>query len=151
MLSVDWENWFSERGHSSLLGSAQDFVGCPGRTSDSERNVSVPIINLLGGTTDDRISLAFYIATIVAGILTTFGLWTRVSSILLALESVITLQHRNAAILHGGDSVVRLGCIYTALAPSGAACSVDRLIGLWKGRDVLSRPVAGVSTCGPNA
>ena len=69
----------------------------------------------------------------VAALLTMLGLWTRISSILLAI-GVVSLQHRNSIILHGGDTVLRLGAVYMAIAPSGKACSLDRLIGLWKGR-----------------
>ncbi|RYG83897.1 hypothetical protein EON77_06755, partial [bacterium] len=61
-----------------------------------------------------------------AGILTAIGLYTRPASIVLAL-GIIAIHHRDAIILHGGDSVVRLGAIYIALAPSGATFSLDAL------------------------
>lgn len=130
MLAVDWDAWFSERGFVPAWLGAR-FVGSR-ETIGFGTNFTVPIIDLLSGATDDRLNLAFFAATVIVGVLTTLGLCTRISSILFAL-GLITLQHRNAAILHGGDSVVRLGCMYIAIAPSGRACSLDRLLGLWKG------------------
>ena len=92
----------------------------------------MPRVNLLSNVTDTRITFAFYVLIILSAITTTLGLWTRVSSIILAL-GMVTLQHRNILILHGGDTVLRLAAIYIAIAPSGAACSLDRIIALWKG------------------
>jgi hypothetical protein len=87
----------------------------------------------MANVSNSSLFLAFYILIIVAAALTTLGLWTRISSIVLAI-GIVTIQHRNLLILHGGDSVVRLGALYLAIAPSGKACSLDRLIALWKGR-----------------
>jgi len=131
MLSINWDAWFSERGFIPIwLGDR--FLGS--RVSVGfGTNWTFPRISMLTGITDPHFAQAFYALTILAGILTAFGLWTRVSSIALAL-GVISIQHRNAAILHGGDTVMRLGCMYIAIASSGATCSVDRLIGLWKGK-----------------
>jgi hypothetical protein len=47
---------------------------------------------------------------------------------------LVSLHHRNGLILHGGDTVMRISALYIALAPSGAACSLDRVIGLWNGK-----------------
>jgi hypothetical protein len=120
MILVDFDAWFTERGFVP-----QKVV--PIYFGDAAR------LNLLGGVTDSRVTLAFYLATMVAALLTTVGLFTRASSLLLAV-GYITLHHRNPLILHGGDLVVRLGVMYIALAPSGASCSLDRIIGLWKGK-----------------
>ncbi len=120
MIAVDFDAWFTERGFVPVeLGAF--YLG------------DEPRLNLIAGVTDPRITLAFYILVMVAALLTCLGLWTRISSIVLAL-GLITLHHRNAIILHGGDLVMRFGAIYIALAPSGAACSLDRIIGLWKGK-----------------
>ena len=131
LLSFDWEAWFSQHGYvPSWLGARflDPRVGLgPGSV------YSVPRIDILNGVTNDAISLAVFLATGLAALLTAVGLWTRVSTIALAI-GVVSLHHHNAAILHGGDTVVRVMCLYLAIAPSGAACSLDRVIGLLKGR-----------------
>lgn len=94
----------------------------------------VPVrFNLLAGVTDSRVTFAFWIVTLAACLLMTVGLWTRISSIVLAI-CIVTLHHRNAMILHGGDSLQRIAVLYIALAPAGASCSLDRLIRLWRGK-----------------
>ncbi len=94
---------------------------------------SIPRINLLEHVTDPKVTLLFYIALVVVTIMTLVGYKTRFSSIAMAV-GVVTLQHRNILILHGGDSVQRITALYIALAPSGAACSLDRILDLWKGK-----------------
>jgi len=131
MLAVDWDAWFSERGYMPGWLAAR-FMGSRVAVGFGT-NWTLPRISILSGITDSRIAISIYALTVIAGVLTALGLWTRVSSIALAI-GVISIQHRNGAILHGGDTVLRLGCMYLAIGPSGAACSLDRLIGLWKGR-----------------
>jgi hypothetical protein len=120
MVGVDFDAWFTEWGFVPLHAN-QLYLG------------EEPRFTILPGVTDARITGLFYLAVTIAAFTTCIGLWTRVSTIVLAL-GIISLHHRNALILHGGDLVIRMGAIYMALAPSGAACSVDRLIGLWKGK-----------------
>lgn len=120
MVGWDFDAWFTEWGfvpeHVNRL-----------YTGDISR------LNLLAGVTDHRITLLFYAIVTLSAFTTCIGLWTRVSSIVLAI-GIITLHHRNTMILHGGDLIIKMGAIYIAMAPSGAACSVDRLIALWKGK-----------------
>jgi hypothetical protein len=145
-LLLDFDAWFSERGYVPTATNSIKF-------GPMERNfvvlghpfnlpISMPRLSLLEldldrnacyQILDPRITIAFFIVVTLAALLTTLGLWTRVSSIVLAL-GVVTIQHRNTLILHGGDSVLRLAALYMAIAPSGAACSLDRVIALWKGR-----------------
>lgn len=129
--------WFSERGFVPLAIGAR---ANPPVASDFyvfshkfQLPFLVPRFDLINGIKSPQLFLAVYVALMVCALLTTIGLWTRVSSVLLAI-GVVSLQHRNILILYGGDTVMRLGAIYIAMAPSGEACSVDRLIGLWKGR-----------------
>jgi hypothetical protein len=132
MIGLDWDAWFSERGYvPSWLGAL--FFG---RTSPVGfyTNWEIPRLNLLSGITDPRATIPFYILVLVAALFTSLGLCTRVASFLLAVGT-ITLHHRNGAILHGGDTVLRIAIIYTAISPSGRACSLDRLIALWKNRE----------------
>ncbi len=140
MILTDFGAWFSEKGFIPE-SAGKTYLPNPEVSLWNGRfhfhvpflGDSLPRINFLSGVTDDRVTLAFYLVLMAATLLCAFGLWTRVTSILMAL-GVVTLQHRNGLILHGGDTVMRIGALYIAMAPSGAACSLDRLIGLWKGR-----------------
>lgn len=92
----------------------------------------IPRLNPLVAVTDPKLLVAVYLLTMIAALLTTLGLWTRFSSILLAVL-MVTWHHKNSLILHGGDTVMRMSAVYMALAPSGAAISLDRRIALKKG------------------
>lgn len=130
MIGAYWETWYSERGFvPAWLGQVYFYPWVKTGIGDTE----IPRINLLNGVADPRITIPFYILVTLAAVTTMLGLWTRVSTIVLAI-GVVSLQHRNGAILHGGDTVLRVMVLYLALAPCGKACSLDRLIGIWKGR-----------------
>ena len=130
MISVYYSDWFSEKGYGpAWLGS---LTVSKEVLFTSDGSVRLPRINLLYGVTDYRVLLAFNVFVLLAALLTCLGLFTRISSICLAI-GVITLHHRNSSILHGGDTVVRIAAIYMAIAPSGAAFSLDRLIAVRRG------------------
>jgi hypothetical protein len=78
------------------------------------------------------VTAVFYALTVLAALLSCLGLWTRVATVAL-LIGVTSLHHRAPDILHSGDTLMRVMLLYIALAPSGAAFSLDRLIGLRKG------------------
>lgn len=132
MIGIDWDAWFSERGYvPDWIGSL--YFGSKGPLG-LYTHVLLPRLNLLEGVTDPRITIPFYIGVIVCAFLTCIGLGTRVSAFLLAVGTV-TLHHRNGAILHGGDTVLRFATIYLAVTPCGRACSADRLIAIWRSRE----------------
>jgi hypothetical protein len=132
MIGIDWDAWFSERGYvPNWLGSLFLSQKTP---FGFWTHWQVPRINVLNGITDPRLTIPFYILVIVAAILTSLGLFTRYAAFALAIGT-ITLHHRDSIILHGGDTVLRLATIYLAVSPCGKACSLDRLIGLWKNRE----------------
>lgn len=120
MVGVYFDYWFTQRGFVPIEVN-RAYLGDMAR------------INFLAGVDDPYVTLGVYILITLAAFTTCIGLWSRVSSIVLAL-GIITLHHRNGVILHGGDLVLRMCAIYVALSPCGKACSVDRLIALWKGR-----------------
>lgn len=137
LLFPTFNAWFSESGFTPLALTqradppiARDFYLGGWKL---ELPFTVPNVGVFNSISNYHVLLVCLVILMVAAVLTTLGLWTRVSSIILAI-GVVSLQHRNTLILHGGDTVVRLGAIYIAMAPSGKACSVDRLIGLWRGR-----------------
>lgn len=137
MIAVDWRMWFSERGFvpeaisKIYLGN----VGLSGNlfSFPFDFHASVPRLNILSGVTNDWLSLSIYVGIMLATLLCALGMWTRVTSILMAI-GVVSIHHRNGLILHGGDTVMRVAALYIAIAPSGAACSLDRLFALWKGK-----------------
>jgi hypothetical protein len=140
MVGIDFDAWFTERGyvpHAYAVVKMPDLGGkMVGAWSWWSLPFDIPrfsLVNFFGLGTSASWMMAVYMITILAAITTTLGLWTRVSSILLALGTV-TIHHRNGFILHGGDTVLRVMVLYVALAPSGASCSFDRVLALWRGK-----------------
>ena len=137
-LLSQWDSWFSERGFTpSWLGQMWLYPWISG-----PNNVQVPRIDVLNGVTNPTIVFGFLVLMLIAALMTCFGVFTRASTIFLAI-GIISLHHRNAAILHGGDTVIRLAAIYLAVSPCGRACSVDRIVRLWKGKE--ARELAPIS------
>jgi hypothetical protein len=132
MISLDWDAWFSEQGFvPSWLG--RRWLGGPMPLWPDSTPV-IPRLNLLDGITSPYLGVAFYGLVTFFALTTAFGLWTRFSTIALAV-GIVTLHHRNALILHGGDTVLRVMVLYLAISPCGRACSLDRLFRLWNGKD----------------
>lgn len=140
MVAVDFDAWFTERGyvpHSIAMRKMPDLSGTS--TVFGYPIVlpfDIPRINLLGyfGLGENSGWAIFvYAIAVVASITTMLGLWTRLSTILLGV-AMLSIHLRNGFILHGGDTVLRVMTLYLVLAPCGLSCSLDRVIGLWKGR-----------------
>lgn len=134
---IDFQAWYTERGFLPLQTS-WNWTAVEAQFDFGPTTIHLPIhyfprINVLGYVTDDRIALGIYLLTMLFALTTAMGLWTRLSTILLAI-GVISIHHRDPVILHSGDTLMRLCIIYLAWAPSGAACSFDRVIRLWKGK-----------------
>lgn len=126
MISIDFDAWFTERGfipvwHATRWGSLV-----------TESGWEVPRINFLAGVSNEGITIFVYALCCLACLTTCLGLWTRLSSILMFLL-ITTLHHRAGDILHSGDTLLRQMAFLVMIAPSGMACSIDRLIGLRKG------------------
>jgi hypothetical protein len=133
MIAIDFDSWFTQRGFVPLEAAKQYSQDAMTWVGTHRLPFPIPRINFLAEVTSTPIIAAFYGLTMLACLLTLVGLWTRVSSIVLAL-GVITLHHRNLLILHGGDTAIRQYLILVALGPSGAALSLDRVIAVWQGR-----------------
>lgn len=131
LLGLHWETWFGERGFIPAWMGQLWLNPMVGLGPDSK--VKIPRIDLINGVTDPRITVPFFVLLALASITTALGLWTRVSTAIMAI-GIVSLHHRNAAILHGGDTVIRVFSLYLALSPCGQACSLDRLIALRKGK-----------------
>jgi hypothetical protein len=136
----DFDAWYTNHGYMPA-SVAQNWSRMPETFEFGPYLVHMPNarINFLTYFGNDTLTLVVYILVLVAALLTAVGLWTRFNSIFLAV-GMICIHHRNALILHSGDTLMRIALMYLALAPSGAACSLDRLIKVWKGRAPLQPP-----------
>ncbi len=140
MISVDFDAWFTEQGyvpHSIAMRKMPDISGVSTVFGyPLMLPFDVPRINILGyfGLGESTpFAIFLYVLTVIAAITTMLGLWTRVSTIILAV-GMVSFHIRNGFILHGGDTILRVMTLYLVMAPCGLACSLDRVIGLWKGR-----------------
>ena len=82
----------------------------------------------------DRWLTVFFAAYLLAAFSLIVGFWSRTSAALVYL-GIAALHARNAPIHHSGDTVVIIMAAYLVLSPCGAACSVDRLIRIFRGRE----------------
>ena len=130
MISVYYSDWFSETGY--VPAWLNSFTISKDVMLNSSGTLRIPRIDVLHGVTDYRVMVAFNVFVLFVALCTCLGLFTRISSICLAI-GVITFHHRNSSILHGGDTVLRISAIYMAIAPSGAAFSLDRFIAVRRG------------------
>jgi len=121
--------WFSERG---LL---------PVAVSDlfNERNGHVSRIDILHGVTSAHGLSVFFGVFALAALLFTAGLWTRASAIAV-WACLLSVHNRNVPIHNSGDIVMLVMVAYMALAPAGAACSLDRWIRIRRGKEGNAPP-----------
>lgn len=129
MLFPDRAVWFSEGG---VLTAAQaDYY--------NEFYAPVPYINLLHGATDGPYLTGFFLVFLGAALTLALGLWTRLSAVIVFV-ALASLHNRNNAIHNSGDTVMMVMSVYLMLAPSGAACSWDRLRRIFAGREGDAAP-----------
>ncbi len=67
-----------------------------------------------------------HISILIVMLLFTLGLWTRVTSVLTWLGSLMYIQRLQGTMLFGLDTMTNLGLFYLMIGPSGAALSLDR-------------------------
>lgn len=70
-------------------------------------------------------AVILYVAFLVAAVALIVGFWSRVAALVVFL-ALISLHRRAPLVLNSGDGLVRNLAFLLALAPSGAALSVDR-------------------------
>ncbi|MCS6850405.1 MAG: HTTM domain-containing protein [Gemmataceae bacterium] len=80
--------------------------------------------------TDPGWMLAVHRAFLGIMVLYTLGVATRITSVLTWLAA-LSYINRGQTSLFGVDTMMNIALIYTMIGPSGAALSVDRLIGRW--------------------
>ena len=140
MIAIDFNDWFGENGYVPVevgLRYSGDKLYAIGNAKEGlpilDLAQPLPRINLLSNVASTEWTAVFYVLTMAAALFAAVGLWTRIMTIALAI-GMVTLHHRNLLILHGGDTALRQFLIIIAIAPSGAAVSLDRFIAVWKGK-----------------
>ena len=88
------------------------------------------LLNLLPPTVT---SIYFLIGlSAIAGLMLSFGLATRLSAVI-CFVTLASIHHRNPAIFHGGDTVMRLMSFLLMFSPAGNGWSVDAMLdGRWE-------------------
>lgn len=124
LLFPDRTLWFSDRG---VLTSAQS-------DAYNEWLGPAPKLDLLHGAVSDVWLTTFFVVFLLAALGLTLGLGTRLSS-LVVFVCLATLHNRNSAIHNSGDMVMMVMACYLLLSPAGAACSLDRLGRVLRGRE----------------
>ncbi len=121
LLAPDAKAWYSEQGLMPLTA-----VKAWG--ADSEGFSILTMLNI----TDFRVTVALFCILFLSAALLTIGLWSRAAAVVSFLL-LISFQHRDMIILNGGDTLLRCMSFYLLFADSGASCSVDRLVRVWRG------------------
>ena len=119
LLHKDWMEWFGVHAWISLS-----------TVKTLEPSVRIDLFTVL--PPDDNWIRAFFWFFLIVAILLTFGLASRVSSVIVFL-CLASVQQRQLFITHGGDTFLRVTGFFLMFAPSGEALSLDRLIRLMKG------------------
>lgn len=130
LLSFDFSNFYSQKGfvtgdivHKWLdYPSDKIFLGTP---IEVTLPFGIPRFTLIPPDSSDGWMLAVYLVGLACALLFSMGLFSRISGIGLA-SCMISLHLRNPAIIHAGDTLLRLFVIYLALGQPGAAYSLDR-------------------------
>jgi uncharacterized membrane protein YphA (DoxX/SURF4 family) len=138
LLFPQWRTWFTEQGFVPRWLSERYTL-----SSIDLYGVQVPRVNVFAWSPSPEWTLFLFVLSLVCAFLMTIGLWTRWVTVILAVL-VVSMHHRNAMILHGGDVVLRLSIIYCAMSACGASCSVDRLRRLWRGEESGPPPEIGM-------
>src|SRR5262249_36412095 len=80
---------------------------------------------LLHIASSDRAVVAVWVLLLLAALALTVGWHTRLAA-LVVFVAVLSFQRRDIFVFNSGDVVVRVEALYLALAPAGAALSLDR-------------------------
>jgi Vitamin K-dependent gamma-carboxylase len=121
LLRPDWFNWYGTHAWLSLPTALR-----------LEPGLRMNLF-LIIPQSDAWINALFWII-LSSTVLLTFGLFTRINSILVFI-CLNSIQQRNLYITHGGDTFLRLAGFFLIFAPAGAALSLDRLIRIRRGKE----------------
>lgn len=81
---------------------------------------------LLAISTSQPAVIVLFVATLAGSLALTVGLRTRLAAIVVFV-GILSFQRANPMLLNSGDGLLRNLALFCALAPSGAALSLDRL------------------------
>jgi hypothetical protein len=70
--------------------------------------------------------VALFVVLLVASLCVVLGLFTRLACVLVFV-GIASFERRNPFVFNSGDGLMRVLALYLALAPAGAALSLDRL------------------------
>lgn len=129
MVAPFFNDWLGKFGYTPAWLSAYSLDG----KVNLGGGLALERINLINNVDNPILVGGFYLLATLAALTTCLGLWTRLSSVILAI-CVVSFHHRYSQILHGGDTVMRVMVLYLAIAPSGAAVSLDRYFARKKGK-----------------
>jgi hypothetical protein len=90
----------------------------------------VPAWSVWFYVTDPDWMVVVHVTILVCVVLLMVGFCTRVTSVL-AWAGSLSYMHRSSVQLYGLDTMLNIVLIYLMIGPSGAALSVDRLLGRW--------------------
>lgn len=121
LLHSEWLNWYGV--HSWMTLATMHKVGA---------GVRLNLFTVI--PQNDSWIEAFFWFFLGFAVLLTFGLFTRVSSVISFL-CLTSIDQRNLFILHSGDTFLRVAGFFLMFAPAGAAISMDRIIRVRRGRE----------------
>jgi hypothetical protein len=108
-----------------------------GIEADGEVYKGQPMWSIFYHVEDPKWVWVIHIAILVSMLLFTLGLWTRVTSVLTWLGSLMYIQRLQNGMLFGLDTMTNLGLLYLMIAPCGAALSLDRWLQVRRERQRL--------------
>lgn len=120
----------------SLFGQLADFFAVDGVTGDAARGRAWYAWTVLGAAPPPMLLGAVYLSLVVAAPALALGWHTRAASVVV-LVAAVSLTRTDPYVFNSGDVLLRLICLYVALAPAGAALSLDarrrgaRMIPAW--------------------
>ncbi|MHB1426433.1 MAG: hypothetical protein ACYC3I_25000, partial [Gemmataceae bacterium] len=117
-------------------GPASNFKDGP-MESDGEILLGQPMWSIFFHVEDPKWVWVIHCGILAALLLFTLGLWTRVTSVLAWLGSLMYIQRLQSSMLFGMDTMTNLGLFYLMIAPCGAALSLDRWLQLRRDRKRL--------------
>ncbi len=124
LLFPDRFTWFSQ--HGMFTREAADNI--------TSMETPGPHLNLFHFGVNDQTLTLFFVVFILATIFLMLGLWTR-SAAFIVWVCLNSLHNRDGSILNSGDTMMIVMALYLIVAPAGAACSLDRLWRIAKGRE----------------
>lgn len=122
LLRPDWLAWFGTHGILTL--------------DTMHRLEPGTRIDLFALLPNDFWVLAFFWFAVTAAVFVAAGFLTRISTVALFL-CLVSIDERALYAMNAGDSLLRMTGFWLIFAPAGAALSVDRLIGLRRGKAAL--------------